>query len=129
MVSVLSTSSDPKHRNSEFLKFLQQLNHGALAINEDSQTLVEHQEKMAEFDKLEEQRLKEESVRQKEEEQFKQEQKEMMKDILEKDDVDQIEDKEEEEDEQDFNHEVMNEEQFAKLMDMWKQEASQFGGG
>lgn len=67
MVQVLSTSADPKHRNSEFLKFLQQLNKGALSIDDD-QNLVENKEKMAEFDKEEEERMKEEKQRQLEDE-------------------------------------------------------------
>ena len=47
MVEVLQNSEDPKHRNSEFLKFLKQLNQGALNIEGDK--LVENTDKMAEF--------------------------------------------------------------------------------
>jgi hypothetical protein len=47
MVEVLQSSEDPKHRNSEFLKFLKQLNQGALNIEGDK--LVEIPEKMKEF--------------------------------------------------------------------------------
>ena len=32
MVDVLSNSTNPKHRNSKFLKFLNKLNHGAYTI-------------------------------------------------------------------------------------------------
>jgi len=35
MVDVLSTSSNPKHRNSKFLKFLNKLNHGAYTIENE----------------------------------------------------------------------------------------------
>lgn len=47
MVEVLQNSEDPKHRNSEFLKFLKQLNQGALNIEGDK--IVENAEKMQEF--------------------------------------------------------------------------------
>jgi hypothetical protein len=70
MVEVLSTSADPKHRNSEFLKFLNQLNEGALTID-DNQQLVEDKAKMAEFEKQEEERVKADKKRQLEDEQFK----------------------------------------------------------
>jgi hypothetical protein len=36
MVEVLSKSSNPKHRNSKFLKFLNKLNHGAYEIEGES---------------------------------------------------------------------------------------------
>ena len=62
MVSVLENSSDPKLRNSEFLKFLKQLNQGSLKIDE-SQELIVDQEKMVEFESLEAQRLKDEVIR------------------------------------------------------------------
>lgn len=45
MVNVLENSSDPKLRNSEFLKFLKQLNQGALKID-DNQELVVDQVKL-----------------------------------------------------------------------------------
>lgn len=35
MVDVLSNSSNPKHRNSKFLKFLNKLNHGAYELQGD----------------------------------------------------------------------------------------------
>jgi len=35
MVDVLTNSSNPKHRNSKFLKFLGKLNHGAYTIEND----------------------------------------------------------------------------------------------
>jgi len=56
MVNVLKNSTDPKHRNSEFLKFLSQLNHGALNIDEKTSELVEDKDKLVEFEKLEEAR-------------------------------------------------------------------------
>jgi hypothetical protein len=34
MVDVLSHSTNPKHRNCKFLKFLNKLNHGAYKIEE-----------------------------------------------------------------------------------------------
>ena len=47
MVDVLKNSTNPKHRNSEFLQFLNKLNTGALKI--DGEALVEDQTKMQEF--------------------------------------------------------------------------------
>jgi hypothetical protein len=47
MVEVLSTSTNPKHRNSKFLKFLNKLNHGAYTLENDQ--LVKHEEKIKEF--------------------------------------------------------------------------------
>lgn len=35
MVDVLSSSTNPKHRNCKFLKFLNKLNHGAYEIKDD----------------------------------------------------------------------------------------------
>jgi len=47
MVEVLTNSTNPKHRNSEFLKFLNKLNAGALKIENES--LVEDSTKMQEY--------------------------------------------------------------------------------
>lgn len=47
MVEVLTNSTNPKHRNSEFLKFLNKLNSGALKIQ--GEELVEDAAKMTEF--------------------------------------------------------------------------------
>lgn len=35
MVDVLSNSTNPKHRNSKFLKFLNKLNYGAYTLDND----------------------------------------------------------------------------------------------
>ena len=51
----------------------------------------------------------------------------MLNDLVAEDDVDQIEDQEDD-GEHDFDHEVMTEQQFNKLMEHWKQEAGQLGG-
>ena len=56
MVEVLSNSANPKHRNSEFLKFLKQLNSGALTIENDNK-LVENADKMKEFEAQEATRM------------------------------------------------------------------------
>ena len=47
MVDTLSTSENPKHRNSKFLKFLLKLNHGAYTLENDQ--IVKNQDKLAEF--------------------------------------------------------------------------------
>ena len=47
MVEVLSTSTNPKHRNSKFLKFLNKLNYGAYTL--ENEQLVKHQDKIKEF--------------------------------------------------------------------------------
>jgi hypothetical protein len=47
MVEALSKSSNPKHRNCKFLKFLNKLNSGAYTI--ENEQLVKHPEKLAEF--------------------------------------------------------------------------------
>ena len=47
MVDVLVNSTNIKHRNCKFLKFLNKLNHGAYTIEND--TLVKHQDKIKEF--------------------------------------------------------------------------------
>ena len=78
MVEVLQNSANPKHRNSEFLKFLRQLNSGALAIGDDNQ-LNEDPIKMQEFAEQETKRLEEEEIRQREEEKFRKEQIELIK--------------------------------------------------
>ena len=61
MVEVLQNSTNPKHRNSEFLKFLNQLNQGAINIEGDK--LSENPTKMAEWQASEAQRLDKEQVR------------------------------------------------------------------
>lgn len=65
MIEVLSKSTNPKHRNSKFLKFLKKLAHGAYGI--ENEQLVKNPEKLVEFKALEGERLKEEEVRQAEE--------------------------------------------------------------
>jgi len=62
MVEVLENSTNSKHRNSEFLKFLKQLNSGALTIEGETK-LVENAEKMQEFELQEAERQKEEVIR------------------------------------------------------------------
>lgn len=62
MVEVLKNSTNPKHRNSEFLQFLNKLNSGALTIQDDNK-LVEDEEKMKAFSLQEAERMKEEVVR------------------------------------------------------------------
>ena len=47
MVDVLSQSTNPKHRNCKFLKFLNKLNHGAYEIKDDQ--LVKHPDKIKEY--------------------------------------------------------------------------------
>ena len=69
MVDVLTNSTNPKHRNSEFLQFLNKLNTGALKIEEDK--LVEDKVKMDEFEMKEVDRLAKEAVRQAEDEKFR----------------------------------------------------------
>jgi hypothetical protein len=61
MVDVLTNSSNPKHRNSKFLKFLNKLNHGAYELKDDQ--LVKHPEKIKEFRELEMQRREQELLR------------------------------------------------------------------
>lgn len=51
IVEVLKNSTNPKHRNSEFLKFLTKINIGALKI--DGNDVVEDTAKMDEWQKLE----------------------------------------------------------------------------
>ena len=63
MVESLSSSSNAIHRNCEFLKFLKQLNHGALTLNEETQEIIEDKAKMSEFEVLEQERQKEEAIR------------------------------------------------------------------
>ena len=48
MVEVLSNSKNPKHRNSEFLKFLKQLNSGAIIIKDEK--LIVNDQKMKVFE-------------------------------------------------------------------------------
>ena len=71
MVNVLKNSTDSKHRNSQFLQFLQQLNHGAISIDDKTGELVEDKDKLVEFKKLEEARLQEEAEVRVAEEKFK----------------------------------------------------------
>jgi hypothetical protein len=47
MVDALANSTNIKHRNCKFLKFLNKLNHGAYTIENDN--LVKHSEKIKEF--------------------------------------------------------------------------------
>lgn len=54
MVDVLSNSTNPKHRNSKFLKFLNKLNYGAYTL--ENEQLVKNQEKVKEFRAIETQR-------------------------------------------------------------------------
>jgi len=54
MVDVLSNSTNPKHRNSKFLKFLNKLNFGAYTLENDQ--LVKHPEKIETFRAVETQR-------------------------------------------------------------------------
>jgi hypothetical protein len=61
MTDVLSTSSNPKHRNCKFLKFLNKLNHGAYTLEEDK--LVKNQDKLKEFREIETQRRNEDLKR------------------------------------------------------------------
>ena len=65
MIEVLSKSTNPKHRNSKFLKFLKKLAHGAYGI--ENEQLVKNPEKLEEFRAVEGERMKEEVVRQAEE--------------------------------------------------------------
>lgn len=65
MIEVLSKSTNPKHRNSKFLKFLKKLAHGAYGI--ENEQLVKNPEKLVEFRAVEGERMKEEVVRQAEE--------------------------------------------------------------
>jgi hypothetical protein len=90
MVDVLQNSSNPKHRNSEFLKFLNQLNTGAIDIQGDQ--IVENAEKMQEFQAQEIQRVDKEKVRQQEEEKFNAEHEKHVAMLREQDDVDEIQD-------------------------------------
>lgn len=61
MVDVLSNSTNPKHRNSKFLKFLNKLNYGAYTLENDH--LVKHQDKITEFRAIETQRRNEELLK------------------------------------------------------------------
>ena len=92
MLEALSTSTNSVHRNCEFLKFLKQLNNGALTLNEETQEIQEDAGKMAEFAKEEADRLKEEEIRQKEEAEFEKQRKETLNNLVKEDDLDQIQD-------------------------------------
>ena len=77
MIDVLQNSSDPKFRNSKFLKFLKKLNHGAYKIEEDQ--LVKDPMKLEEFRDQENMRLEQEQfVAQQEEEKINTESKQNM---------------------------------------------------
>ena len=91
MVEVLQNSSNPKHRNSEFLKFLLKLNSGALEIKNDTDLIV-NAEKMKEFEAKEVVRMEEEVKKQAEEEEFRKQHMEYMKKLEEEGDVDEIDD-------------------------------------
>lgn len=54
MVDALSNSTNPKHKNSKFLKFLNKLNYGAYTLENDQ--LVKHPEKIKEFREIDTQR-------------------------------------------------------------------------
>lgn len=122
MVEVLQNSEDPKHRNSEFLKFLKQLNSGALNIEDGK--LVENQTKMTEFAEQEKVRIAADLVRQKEAEQFRIEHEEHLRKLREQDeDLDEIQDEHTEHKDlfKDID-EDLTETQFDKMMEQWKQE-------
>lgn len=61
MVDVLSNSTNPKHRNSKFLKFLNKLNYGAYTLENDQ--LVKHPDKISEFRAIETQRRNDDLLR------------------------------------------------------------------
>lgn len=63
MVDVLSNSTDTKHRNSKFLKFLNKLNHGAYTI--ENEELVKHADKIKEFREIDQDRKEKEILQQK----------------------------------------------------------------
>ena len=65
MVDVLSNSTNPKHRNSKFLKFLNKLNHGSFTIENDQ--LVKHAEKIKEFRQIDTARRNKEMMEEKKE--------------------------------------------------------------
>ena len=71
MVEVLTNSANPKHRNSEFLKFLNKLNTGALKIEGDQ--LIEDQAKLKEFEEADAVRFQKDLERQAEDEKFRKE--------------------------------------------------------
>jgi hypothetical protein len=71
MVEVLQNSSNPKHRNSEFLKFLNQLNCGAISVDGDK--IIEDPVKMEQFNIQEAERLQKEKIRQEEDAKFEEE--------------------------------------------------------
>jgi adenylate kinase len=54
MVEALSSSDNPKHRNSKFLKFLNKLNYGAYKL--ENETLIKVPEKLKEFRAIETER-------------------------------------------------------------------------
>jgi len=60
MVEVLKNSTNPKHRNCKFLKFLNKLNCGAYEI--EGEQLVKNQEKIKEFRAIDTQRRNDEML-------------------------------------------------------------------
>lgn len=122
MVEVLQNSTNPKHRNSEFLKFLNKLNMGAIKIEDDQ--LVEDAVKMTEFEKQESIRMEKEIIRQQEEEQFRKEHEAHLAKIREEDDLDEIKDGEEQTNIFGDGEEELTEEKFDQMMNMWKQEGA-----
>ena len=81
MVDVLSNSTNPKHRNSKFLKFLNKLNYGAYALENDQ--LVKNAQKIEEFRAIETQRRNEDLLREVKDKQIPEmQQEELFKDIL-----------------------------------------------
>jgi hypothetical protein len=61
MVEALSTSDNPKHRNSKFLKFLNKLNYGAYKL--ENEMLIKVPEKLKEFRAIETERLNQDMLR------------------------------------------------------------------
>ena len=104
MVDVLSNSTNPKHRNSKFLKFLNKLNYGAYSLENDK--LIKNQDKITEFRAIETQRRNDDMLRQIKENKPVQSSEELFKDILngEKD---------------------LDENEYDNLMQEWMQDANQ----
>lgn len=69
MIEVLQNSSNPKFRNSKFLKFLKKLNVGAYKIENDQ--LQKDSTKLGEFKMTEKERVEKEVAKEKEEEEAK----------------------------------------------------------
>ena len=81
MVDVLSNSTNPKHRNSKFLKFLNKLNYGAYSLDGDK--LVKHEEKIKEFRAIDTKRREEDLLKEVQDRQIPEtNQQELFNDIL-----------------------------------------------